>query len=107
MTTIRMPVEAVRRHSTTVDGISADVSTAHKAASQVYLDSAAFGQLCQFLPAVFEPVLNTAVDAIDAASTSLKNSSEKLRSATSGTESTDIAAASRFEAVPNGIDLPL
>ena len=61
---VDMPLEAVRHHAGSVDGVSDGVRTAYQAANQVFLDVAAFGMLCSFVPALFDPVLRGTVEAI-------------------------------------------
>jgi hypothetical protein len=53
----------------------------------------AFGQLCSFVPSLFDPVLRSEVSAIADSATALEDLADKLRSAADYTEATDQAAA--------------
>jgi len=108
MTEVSIPLEAVRRHARSVDGVAADLKTAHSAANQVYLDNEAFGLLCQFLPRLFDPVLRAAAEAIADASTALTESGGKLRSVADRSQTTDEHNASTVTASGSRtINIPL
>lgn len=105
---MQMPLDAVRRHAGSVDNVSSAVQTAHQAANQVYLDVAAFGQLCSFVPSLFDPVLRGTVEAIDGAASMLQDTAGKLRFAADLSEAADeVSAATVQRAGDHRIDLPL
>jgi hypothetical protein len=105
---VRMPLEAVRAHANTLDTVSADLTTAHGAANQVYLDTEAFGILCQFLPGMFDPVLRATVDGIGKSSSTLTTLGGKLRTAASNSETADTQNAASITSSGNHpVNLPL
>lgn len=106
--TVKMPFEAVLTHATSVDGVAADLTTAHNAANQVYLDAGAFGQICSFVPSMFDPVLRSAVESISNASAALTDSTGKLRTAVQNQQLADEASAQTLTSAGNhDINLPL
>ena len=107
-TTVAVPFDAVRRHAVSVEQVSAELTTAHQAANQVYLDTAAFGQLCQFVPGLFDPVLRSAVESITEAASMLTGTSGNLRLAANRAEATDLSVAATVTASGDqAINLPL
>lgn len=105
---LEMPIDAVRRHANSVRQVASSVETAHQAANQVYLDVGAFGQLCSFVPSLFDPVLRSAVEAIADAASSLEDMSDKLRLAADYAEAADEASEAVVQrAGDHRIDLPL
>ncbi len=105
---MEMPIDAVRRHAGSVRQVASAVQTAHGAANQVYLDVGAFGQLCAFVPGLFDPVLRSAVEAIADSATALEDLSGKLRSAADYAQATDQAAAQDVRSSgAHTINLPL
>ncbi|HEX6682844.1 MAG TPA: type VII secretion target [Candidatus Limnocylindrales bacterium] len=105
---VRAAAEGIRTHSRSLSGISDDVTTAHGAANQVYLDSGAFGKLCSFLPSLFDPVLRAAVDGISQSAANLSTTADKLKRAADGYDASDQQAATTVTAAGGrGINLPL
>jgi Excreted virulence factor EspC, type VII ESX diderm len=105
---VEMPLEAVRRHAGSVGSVAAAVQTAHQAANQVYLDVAAFGQLCSFVPSLFDPVLRGTVEAIEGAADTLQQTAGRLRFAADLSEAADeVSSATVQRAGDHSIDLPL
>jgi hypothetical protein len=105
---VRIPLDALRRHAGSADTLSDAMTVAHDAANQVYLDAGAYGQLCQFLPGLFDPVLSSTVEAMGAAAEEAEANARRLRRVADSAEATDIAAADRITAAGDGrIDLPL
>jgi hypothetical protein len=78
---------------------------------EVTMDTAAYGQLCQFLPAILSPVFGMGVDALYGSVDSLRETATKLRTAASTTRGTDVGSGQRITAAGNEhrarIDLPL
>jgi hypothetical protein len=106
--TVKMPFEAVLTHATSVDDVAADLRTAHGAANQVYLDVGAFGQICSFVPSLFDPVLRSAVESISGAAEALTDSTGRLRTAVQNQQAADAASADTLTAAGNhNINLPL
>lgn len=106
--TVKMPFDAVLAHAGSVDGVAADLRTAHGAANQVYLDAGAFGQICSFVPSMFDPVLRSAVESISSAADALTDSAGRLRTAVSNQQAADARSAATVNAAGNhNINLPL
>jgi hypothetical protein len=107
---IQFPIELVRQHAGTVDNIADAVSMAKSAVHEVTMDTGAYGQLCQFLPAILSPVFGMALDALGESMGSLQETADKLRMAASSTQGTDAERAAAIDAVPAshpGLHLPL
>ena len=108
MNETRIPFDSVRRHAHSVEGISAELMAGHDAANQTYVDTGAFGQLCQFLPRLFDPVLNSAATALAVAATALTESAAKLRRAADSSETTDAVNATTITRIGGrDIDIPI
>lgn len=105
---VRIPFDALRLHARSSDTLSDAMVVAHEAANQVYLDAGAYGQLCQFLPGLFDPVLRSTVEAMRAGAEEAAANAGRLRRAADSAEATDIAAADQITAAGDmRIDLPL
>ncbi|WP_169734206.1 type VII secretion target [Hamadaea tsunoensis] len=107
---IQFPVAIVRQHAGTVDQVADAVELARSAVHEVSMDTQAYGQLCQFLPAILSPVFGLAVDALHESVGSLQETATKLRTAASTTQSTDVQAGQQTAAIPAqhpGLNLPL
>jgi hypothetical protein len=107
--TVQFPVTQVREHAGTVDGVSDAVGLARSAVHAVTLDTQAYGQLCQFLPAVLSPVFGLGVDALMGAVESLRETAAALRAAATGTDRTDANGQRRITAAGDHprLNLPL
>jgi hypothetical protein len=104
------PPAEIRRHAGSVDEIADAVRTARGAVREVTMDTQAYGQLCQFLPALLSPVFGLALDALHESIGSLQDTADKLRMASSNTETTDTARATAIAQIPaqhSGMQLPL
>jgi hypothetical protein len=95
---IQFPVELVQRHAGTVDQVSDAVGLARSAVHEVTMDTQAYGQLCQFLPAILSPVFGLAVDALVGTVDSLQETASKLRTAATNTRNTDANSGQRIHA---------
>ena len=107
---VEFPIPLVQRHAGTVDAVADAVTTARSAVHEVTMDTQAYGQLCQFLPAILSPVFGMALDALHGSISALEETADKLRAAASSTASTDSERATAIAAVPAshpGIRLPL
>jgi hypothetical protein len=63
-------------HAGQIDGIGDELTTAQQAGSAVRVDSAAYGKLCQFVPALLNVLQDQMIDGIGAvANTSATKSS--------------------------------
>lgn len=107
---VEFPIALVQRHAGTVDAVADAVSTARSAVHEVTMDTQAYGQLCQFLPALLSPVFGLALDALHESIGSLQDTADKLRTAASNTETTDAERGTAIAQIPakhSGIRLPL
>ncbi|BCJ56131.1 hypothetical protein Asp14428_76060 [Actinoplanes sp. NBRC 14428] len=108
---LQFPVSAVHRHADTVDQVSQHMVRARSAVREVTMDAGAYGQLCQFLPAMLSPVFEMAVDLLDEATDALQQTAADLHTTATEAEVTDLSGAQRVEgayrAPARGLDLPL
>jgi hypothetical protein len=101
---LQFPPAEVRRHAGSVDGIADAMRTARGAVHEVTMDTQAYGQLCQFLPAILSPIFSLATGALNDAEDSLRETAHKLRSTVTETTATDETAGRRIHA--SGAALP-
>jgi hypothetical protein len=107
-TGVEFPAEDVLRHADAVTEASDDMAQARSAAGVVTIDSQAYGQLCQFLPALLSPLFGSATEVMNDAADSLGETALSLRRTASDVTSTDAGSAERLRAVAGpGLDLPL
>ena len=99
---MRFPVEMVRQHAGTVDRVSAGMEQARSAVREITMDTQAYGQLCQFLPGLLNPVFDMAVEALRDSVDALQETATRLRTAATGAGNTDAAGAQRLLAAGGG-----
>jgi hypothetical protein len=106
---VQFPADQVERHAGTVDRVGDAMRTARGAVHEVTMDTEAYGQLCQFLPAILSPVFGLGVDALNSTIDALEETAAKLRTTTTTTRATDMAGAGRVTRAGSGpaIELPL
>jgi hypothetical protein len=106
---VRFPIEAVHRHAGSVQGVADAVGQARAAVHEVSMDRQAYGQLCQFLPGMLEPVFTAAVAALGDSVNALQETALGLHAVADSTQATDTAGAQRITtAGPGGLpELPL
>lgn len=105
---IEFPAASVLRHAAAVSEASDQMAQARSAVREVAMDSQAYGQLCQFLPALLSPVFGGAVDVLNQAVDALDESATKLRSTAAAMEAADSDSARRVnDASGPGLVLPL
>lgn len=105
---VQFPADAVLRHAAAVEDASEQVAQARSAVREVTMDSQAYGQLCQFLPALLSPLFGSAAEVMSGAVEALGETALKLRSTATGMHATDAGSAGRMEnAAGPGIELPL
>ena len=83
-------------HAGEVDGIGDGLASAAQAAHAVQTDSGAYGQLCQFVPALLNGLQQAMVDGIGTAARSAHDTADALRSVAASYDSTDGTAADRI-----------
>ncbi|GAA2649801.1 hypothetical protein GCM10010436_76640 [Paractinoplanes durhamensis] len=72
------------------------------------MDSAAYGQLCQFLPGLLSPVFTGAAEVMADAVEALSETALKLRATAGGMDAADLGSAGRVtDAGGSGPVLPL
>ncbi|GAA2558452.1 hypothetical protein GCM10010435_31860 [Winogradskya consettensis] len=101
---LQMPIDAVRGHAATVDNVGAAMEQARGAVHEVTMDTGAFGQLCQFLPAILSPVFGMVVDALDGSIDALHETADGLRATADGASVTDENTA---KSIGSTLKLPL
>ena len=105
---VQFPAPAVQRHAGSVDGIADSVLQARAAVNTVVMDAEAYGQLCQFLPGLLNPLFNQAIGAMTEATDALRETADNLRAAVASVTETDATANERVTAAGAPLlDLPL
>src|SRR4051794_14430658 len=94
---VQFPAEAVLRHATTVDDASERMAQVRSAVHAVTMDSQAYGQLCQFLPALLSPLFGTAAEVMSGAVEALGETVLKLRTTATAMQAADAGSASQVE----------
>lgn len=83
-------------HAAEVDRIGDGLDTAKQAATAVRVDSAAYGQLCQFVPALLNDLQGRVIDGIASAVTASHDTADALRSTAVDYDTSDGNAADRL-----------
>jgi hypothetical protein len=87
---------ALTTHAGSVDGVADRVDQGRSAGAQVTLGRDAYGQLCQFVPALIDPLQQVGVDAFAAVVDALRESADALRMAAGAYGQVDDVAARNF-----------
>ncbi|GAA1635637.1 type VII secretion target [Actinoplanes couchii] len=104
---MRFPAEAVRDHASTIAEIAGQLDLARSAVHEVSMGRDAYGEICQFLPGLLEPLFNGALDALTASVDSLSETAFKLRTTADTVEATDAHSARQVTEAGGGPVLPL
>jgi hypothetical protein len=83
-------------HASEVDGIGDGLDTAKRAGEAVRVDTGAYGQLCQFVPALINGLQTTLIDGIGGAVTAAHDTADALRSTATDYDAADGNAADRL-----------
>jgi len=83
-------------HASEVDRIGDGLDTAKQAGEAVRVDMGAYGQLCQFVPALLNGLQTTLIDGIGRAVTAAHDTAAALRSTAAGYDVADGNAADRI-----------
>ena len=83
-------------HASEVDGIGDGLDTAKRAGEAVRVDTRAYGQLCQFVPALLNGLQITLIDGIGSAVTAAHDTADALRSTAADYDAADGNAADRL-----------
>ena len=107
-TGLEFPATEVLLHAGAVGEASAGMAQARAAAGEVAMDGQAYGQLCQFLPALLSPLFGLATEVMNDATDALAETATKLRATASELTATDADSAGRIDAAGGPeLDLPL
>ncbi len=96
--------EALREHAKTVDGFVDRLQQAVGAARQVSVPETAFGQICQFLPPMLNPVEERGVQALQAGSEGMDTTAANLRSSADRYVTADDRNAFAMENITHQLD---
>jgi hypothetical protein len=83
-------------HAAAVDGIGDGLDAAKQAGEAVRVDTGAYGQLCQFVPALLNGLQTTLIDGIGGAVTAAHDTADALRSTATDYDAADGKAADRL-----------
>jgi len=83
-------------HATEVDGIGVGLSVAQQAGEAVRVDKGAYGQLCQFVPAIVDGLQTHLIDGIGRAVAAAHDTADALRSTAADYDTSDSNAADRL-----------
>jgi len=87
---------ALVSHAGEVDAIGDGLVSAAQAGQSVRTDPGAYGQLCQFVPALLNGLQQSMVDGMTTAAGSAHDTADALRSVATSYDSTDGGAADRI-----------
>jgi hypothetical protein len=93
---VRFPGGRVERHADSVERVGDAMEAARSAVHDVVLDSGAYGQLCQFLPAILSPVFGMGADALYKTVDVLQETAASLRVTAASMSATDEASGRRI-----------
>ena len=83
-------------HAGQIDGTGDGLTTAQQAGAAVRADSGAYGQLCQFVPALLNVLQSQIIDGIAIAASSVHDTADALRSVAAAYDSADRSAVDRI-----------
>ncbi|GAA1643115.1 type VII secretion target [Actinoplanes couchii] len=101
---MRFPPEVVRQHAAAVGEVAERMAAARSAVREVSMDRQAYGELCQFLPGLLEPLFGGAVDVMNGAVDALSETALKLRVIAATIEATDVDNADRLTETGRGTE---
>jgi hypothetical protein len=83
-------------HAAEIDRIGDGLDSAKQAGAAVQVDSGAYGQLCQFVPAFLNDLQAQVVDGMGGAVTAARRTADALRSTAADYDTSDGNAADRL-----------
>ncbi|HEX5204585.1 type VII secretion target [Paractinoplanes rhizophilus] len=83
-------------HAGEVDGIGDGLGQAASAAQTVQTDTGAYGQLCQFVPALLNGLQQAMVDGMNTAAGSAHDTADALRATAADYDGADAGAAEKI-----------
>ena len=86
----------IEKHAGSVDAVAAAVEQAKAAGAQVKLGRGAYGQLCQLIPTLIDPIQQLGIDALTEAGSTLTTTAGSLRTAAGQYSGTDDTSATLF-----------
>jgi Excreted virulence factor EspC, type VII ESX diderm len=92
-TGMQFPVEAVRQHAAVVGEVAEQMAVARSAVREVSMDRQAYGEICQFLPGLLEPLFAGAVEVLNGAVDALSETALKLDATAATIEAADVDSA--------------
>jgi hypothetical protein len=105
---VEFPAASVLQHAGAVSEASDQMAQARSAVGEVSMNSQAYGQLCQFLPGLLNPLFGSATEVMNEAVDALAETALKLRATATEIEATDVGGANQLnDAGGPGIVLPL
>jgi hypothetical protein len=104
---MRIAVPALIGHAGSVDSAADGMETGRSAAAQVRMGGEAYGKICAFLPALIDPIGETAVSALAEAASSLRETAANLRTVAADVSAADQAAGARTTSAGRMLELPL
>lgn len=93
---VRFPAHQVERHAGSVERVGDAMQTARSAVDEITMDSGAYGQLCQFLPAILTPVFGMGADALYKTVDVLQETAASLRTTAASMSGTDKASGEQI-----------
>ncbi len=97
---VEVTASALIGHAAAVDRVADAVDQRRAAGAHVQLGREAYGQLCQMVPMLLDPIQQIGVDALAGAVDALRESADTLRTAAREYDRADGAAAQRFGVAP-------
>ncbi|MFI6075661.1 type VII secretion target [Actinoplanes sp. NPDC051343] len=94
--TFQVNSASLMSHAGEVGTIGDGLTAAAQAGQTVRTDTGAYGQLCQFVPALLNGLQQAMVDGINTAAGSAHDTADALRSVAASYDSTDRSAADRI-----------
>jgi hypothetical protein len=83
-------------HAVEMDGIGNGLGAAQQAGEAVRVDTGAYGQLCQFVPAILNGLQSHLIDGLGTAVTAAHDTANALRSTAADYDTADGNAADRL-----------
>ncbi|GID98208.1 type VII secretion target [Amorphoplanes digitatis] len=87
-------------HAGEVDRIGDGLTTAAQAGQAVQTDTGAYGQLCQFVPALLNGLQQAMVDGMTTAAAAAHDTANSLRTVAAAYDTADAGAAERLPNTP-------
>ena len=101
---VQFPIHLVERHAGNVERVSDAMETARSAVHDITMDTGAYGELCQFLPAILSPVFGLGAEALYSSVDALHETAAKLRTTAASMSGSDAASRDRIAQAGNGAD---